>query len=178
MRHVRDFYRVLDSVSREKKYLAWTEAPPFKDVKSFVRNSIVKGNPQVVALDNGKIVGWCDITPHARPTTKHCGSLGMGVIRGYRRKGVGTRLILAALRKAKASGLYRVELEVFEDNLAAIGLYTKIGFKEEGRKVGAIRINNRYINAFMMALLFKDCKGDLPESGSRHMRTDAQANRR
>ncbi len=159
-KHIRDFYRVLDSVSREKKYLAWTEAPPLRSVKSFVTNGILAGSSQVVALDDGKVVGWCDITPHPRPTTKHCGSLGMGVIPGYRRKGIGTRLIHSALRKAKAHGLYRVELEVFEKNEAAINLYKNIGFKEEGRKMGAAKIDDNYINAVMMALLLKDYSGE------------------
>jgi RimJ/RimL family protein N-acetyltransferase len=158
-KQLRDFYLVLDAVCRERKYLAWTEAPPFRDVKAFVLNSMAKGNPQVVALDNGKVVGWCDITPQSRRTTKHCGSLGMGLVRDYRNKGIGTQLIYAALQRAKAHGLYRVELEVFEENVTAIHLYKKVGFKEEGRKPCAVRIGDNYVNAIIMGLLLKDYSG-------------------
>jgi ribosomal protein S18 acetylase RimI-like enzyme len=155
-KHIRSLHEVIDTVSREKKFLAWTEAPPFGLFKVFVTNGIVKRNPQVVSLDDGKVVGWCDITALPRPTTKHCGVLGMGVLPAYRHKGIGTRLLHAALKKAKAYGLYRVELEVFEDNLSAIELYKKVGFQVEGRKVGSVRIDDRYVNALMMALLLHD----------------------
>ena len=155
-KHIRGLHEVIDAVSREKKYLAWTEAPPFGVFRVFVTNGLVKRCPQVVALDGGRVVGWCDITVLPRPTTKHCGVLGMGVLAAYRHKGVGTRLVHAALKRARTYGLYRVELEVFEDNLAAIELYKNVGFKAEGRKVAAVRIDDRYVNALMMALLVQD----------------------
>jgi len=159
-KHIRGMYDVIDSVSREKKYLAWTEAPPFGVFKNFVANGLVKRSPQIIALEDGKVVGWCDITVQPRPTTKHCGVLGMGVLAEYRHKGIGTKLLRAALRKAAAYGLSRVELEVFEDNVAAIELYKRIGFKIEGRKVSAVRIDDRYVDALMMALLLKDYSDD------------------
>ena len=156
MKHIRGFHTVLDAVSTEKKYLAWTEAPLLRELKAFVANSIAKGNPQIVALADGKVVGWCDITPHSRPTTKHCGSLGMGLVHDHRHKGIGTKLIHSALQRAKTFGLYRVELEVFEENSTAIHLYKKVGFKEEGRKVCAVKIDDHCIDALVMALLLKD----------------------
>jgi len=159
-KHIRGMYEVIDSVSREKKYLAWTEAPPFGLFKTFVTNGLVKRSPQVIALDNAKVVGWCDITAMPRQTTKHCGVLGMGVLPTYRHKGIGTKLVHAALQKAKAYGLYRVELEVFEDNLAAIELYKKVGFNVEGKKVAAVRIDDRYVDALLMALLLQDYSED------------------
>jgi len=153
---------VLDSVSREKKYLAWTSAPPLQSVKMFVLNSIARGNPQVVALDDGKVVGWCDITRHPRETTCHCGSLGMGLLPAYRGRGIGARLMDKALQSAKEKGLYRVELEVFEDNTPARVLYEKMGFKLEGRKIGAVKIDDRYVNTFIMAILLADYPGTQP----------------
>jgi hypothetical protein len=52
----------LDSVSREKKYFTWTETPPFKDVKTLAANNIAGGKLQLMTLDKGKIVAWCDVT--------------------------------------------------------------------------------------------------------------------
>jgi len=161
-RHIRGFYAVLDSVSREKKFLAWTSAPPFRSVKEFVLNSIARGNPQVVALDDGKVVGWCDITRHPRDTTRHCGTLGMGLLPAYRGKGIGTHLMHTALLSAKKGGLYRVELEVFEDNAAARALYEKAGFAVEGKKIGAVKIDDRYVNTFIMGILLQDYSGARP----------------
>ncbi len=159
-RHIRGLYHVIDAVSREKKYLTWTEAPPFRVFKVFVTNGILKRMPHVIALDNGKAIGWCDITPLPRPTTKHSGVLGMGVLPPYRQKGIGTKLLHTALRRARAYGLYRVELEVFEDNQTAIELYRKVGFRVEGKKIAAVKIDDKYVNALMMAILLKDYVGD------------------
>ncbi len=159
-KHIRGMHRVIDLVSREKKYLAWTEAPPFAIFKSFVTNGLVKRTPQVVALDNGAVIGWCDVTALPRPTTKHCGVLGMGVLRDYRHQGIGTKLLNASLQRARVYGLRRVELEVFEDNLTAIEMYTKAGFKVEGRKLEAVRIDDRYVNVFVMAVLLRDSSDD------------------
>jgi len=155
-RHIRGMYEVIDTVSREKRYLAWTEAPRFRNFRDFVLNALVTKSPQVVALCDGKVIGWCDITVQPRPTTRHCGVLGMGILAAYRRSGIGTRLVHAALKRAKASGLSRVELEVFEDNVPALGLYRKAGFRVEGKKVAAVRIDNNYKDALVMGLLLKD----------------------
>ena len=49
--------------------------------------------------------------------------------------GVGRMLLEAAVLKAFASGIERVELEVFASNHAAIKLYWAFGFQLEGRKI-------------------------------------------
>jgi RimJ/RimL family protein N-acetyltransferase len=115
--------------------------------------NIGSGNPQIVALDNGRVVGWCDIIRNTRAAKLHCGLLGMGLLPEYRGKGIGTRLLTEILKQAAARGLHRVELEVFEENSAAIALYNKAGFKKEGRKSHAVRIEGKYINVVMMAII-------------------------
>lgn len=47
----------------------------------------------------------------------------MGVLLEFRGQGVGKALILAAIEKAKATGLTRIELVVREENMRAITLY-------------------------------------------------------
>jgi ribosomal protein S18 acetylase RimI-like enzyme len=152
-KHIHGFRSVLDSVSREKKYLAWTAAPSRWETRTFVIRNIRHGNPQLVAMDDGVVVGWCDITRNTRPTKAHCGLLGMGLLPEHRGKGIGTRLMTEIMERAGARGLHRVELEVFEENSAAIALYRKFGFKEEGRKAHAVMIDGKYINALAMAIL-------------------------
>jgi ribosomal-protein-alanine N-acetyltransferase len=53
-----------------------------------------------------------------------------------RRQGTGTALWAAALAACEAAGAATVELEVRAGNKAAIGLYTRLGFKETGRRAG------------------------------------------
>ena len=56
--------------------------------------------------------------------------LGIGVLKPYRRKGIGTRLILHGLEMLKAKGMTKARLDVDDANpTKAIRLYEKIGFQ-------------------------------------------------
>jgi ribosomal protein S18 acetylase RimI-like enzyme len=106
---------------------------------------------QFVALDGERVVGWADIFPDWAHALAHRGHLGMGVLAAYRGRGLGTRLLSACLAKAASQGLARIELETRVDNTAAIGLYRKLGFIEEGRKRWGMRFDGVYFDTLMMA---------------------------
>ena len=63
------------------------------------------------------------------------GELGMAVARDWRGRGVGSALLEAAIEWARERGLHKLTLSVFPHNAAAIALYRKFGFVEEGRRV-------------------------------------------
>jgi RimJ/RimL family protein N-acetyltransferase len=70
------------------------------------------------------------------------GDIGMLVAAEWRGRGVGTALVAAAIEWARARGLHKLTLDVFPHNDAAIVLYRKFGFVEEGRRVKQIRRAN------------------------------------
>jgi ribosomal protein S18 acetylase RimI-like enzyme len=152
--HIQGFWSAVDSVARERKYLAFLEGPPINTTENFVLQNI-KGNwPHLVAISEGKIIGWCDISALDRPVFAHIGSLGIGVLAPYRGQGIGKALIEAALKKAKQKGLTRIELTVRENNASAIALYEKMGFEKEGVHKNGVCIDGKYENHIFMALLF------------------------
>jgi RimJ/RimL family protein N-acetyltransferase len=153
-KHIEGFWRAVDSVARERKYLAFLEGPPIHTTKSFVQSNINGDWPHFVALSKDKIIGWCDITSLERPVFDHVGALGIGVLADYRGQGVGEALIRAALQKATLKGLTRIELTVFENNKPAIALYEKLGFIVEGTHKNKSRIDGKYENHIFMALLY------------------------
>ena len=59
----------------------------------------------------------------------------MMVAQAWRGRGVGSALVAAAIEKSREQGLHKLSLEVFPHNEAAIALYRKFGFVEEGRRV-------------------------------------------
>lgn len=63
----------------------------------------------------------------------------MAVAREWRGRGVGSALLAAAIADARARGLHKLILSVFPHNAAAIALYRKHGFVEEGRRVKMFR---------------------------------------
>ena len=52
----------------------------------------------------------------------------------YRRQGYGRAIVEALVKHARMNGLDSISLEVRESNRAAIDLYTKLGFKVEGKR--------------------------------------------
>ncbi|MGJ7515374.1 GNAT family N-acetyltransferase [Pseudomonas baetica] len=88
---------------------------------------------QLVALHQGAVIGNISLEQFSRIRRSHAGSFGMGVARAWQGKGVGSKLLAAALDIADNwMNLRRVELTVYADNEAAIGLYRKFGFESEG----------------------------------------------
>ncbi len=144
------FWTALKSVAQEKKYILTIQAPPFESTKAFVQDNVEKNYAQYVAVSDNTIVGWADIIPLEPPTMAHVGSLGMGVIADYRGQGIGSKLLASVIQHAWDSGLKRLELEVFTDNQAAINLYKKHGFIEEGLKRYARLVDNHYQDIMVM----------------------------
>ncbi len=89
----------------------------------------------VVAVGGGRIVGML----HVEVSRHGFGDLGMLVDRGWRGRGVGSALVQTAIDWARGQGLHKLCLEVFAHNTAAIALYRKSGFAEEGRRVRQYR---------------------------------------
>lgn len=150
------FHNLLDSVAREKKYLAMVQAPSIERIREFVLGNIRHGYPQYVAERDGELVGWADIVPGRRDSTRHCGALGMGVARGFRGKGIGYKLLSRAIEHCWDMGLKRIELEVLVHNSEAIALYENVGFQHEGRLRKARLIDGEYQDVFHMGLLHPD----------------------
>jgi ribosomal protein S18 acetylase RimI-like enzyme len=153
--YIDGFHRTLDSVARERRYLAFLEAPPIESTRAFVLGNIKRGHPHFVALSaDGEVIGWCDVTPLDRPSLAHRGVLGMGLLPQFRGRGIGTKLIRSALAASRAFGLHRVELTVREHNSSAIELYKKEGFEIEGVQRDAILVDSVYEDLVCMAILF------------------------
>jgi L-amino acid N-acyltransferase YncA len=157
-KHIETFHAALDRVARERKYLAMLEAPPLEKFREFVVDNIRnKRFPQVVAVAEGKVIGWCDvITVSDRPVHAHAGFITIGIVEEHRGKGIGKGLIKAAIDGAKARGLTRLELIVREENTSAVALYKKMGFEIEGLKRNANYVDGVYENAYVMGLLLNE----------------------
>jgi putative acetyltransferase len=87
--------------------------------------------------------------------------LGMGVATAWQGKGVGSKLLAAALDIADNwMNLRRVELSVYADNEGAIALYRKFGFETEGLfRDYAVR-DGVFVDALSMARLRHMPKAD------------------
>jgi RimJ/RimL family protein N-acetyltransferase len=103
-----------------------------------------------VALAAGEVVGVIVVIE----SSFGFGEIGMMVDADWRGRGVGTALVVAAIEWARARGLHKLTLGVFPHNAAAIALYRKFGFVEEGRHIKHIRrANGELFDLIDMGLL-------------------------
>lgn len=140
-------------VMRERRWLAFVEPFPLAESAAFVAGNIADGNPHVVADDGDNIVGWCDIRRYAVPSYAHDATMGMGLRLANRGRGIGERLLRAALDQARSAGFERVSLSVYAKNTAAFALYRKVGFVIEGTRVRGKKLDGKYDDVHMMAIL-------------------------
>jgi ribosomal protein S18 acetylase RimI-like enzyme len=160
--HIESFYRCLDDIAKERRYLGMIEAPPIASTTEFIRSNIARNAIQLVALFGETVVGWCDIAPHDWTGFRHSGRLGMGVHAEFRRRGIGKRLAVQAIAAAHQRGLERVELDVYVSNRAALALYEKLGFVHEGLKKNARKLDGVYDDLLIMALFLDTAAPSVP----------------
>jgi len=150
------FRQAVGSVARERRCLAMTDPPSLDWARDLVTRAVQGGHAHFVALDGGRVVGWCDIRPNPHLGFGHSGAVGMGVVHAWRGRGLGRALLAACLDKSMKNGLTRIELEVFAGNAPAIALYHRLGFVEEGLRRQARFLDGQYEDILIMARLGGD----------------------
>lgn len=106
-----------------------------------------------VAQSNGLLVGYIGVTPVRFAKNKHCCQFAIGVLKSHQRKAIGTKLIQAMEQWAAAQAIFRIELSVVVDNVAAIAFYQRCGYHVEGTKTASLKIENGFVDEFLMAKL-------------------------
>src|SRR6476646_4812196 len=144
--------RGMRSVVEEGRWLATESSTPVEDLEQRFRASVEWDDWFLFALeDGGEIVGSLGMQPTQADGVL---SLGMWILPEWRGRGGGRRLMEAAL-EARPASIHKIELEVFPDNEAAIGLYRSLGFEQEGlRRDHYRRLDGSLRSALVMARLF------------------------
>jgi len=104
-----------------------------------------------VCDDEGVIVGRLSIARDQHPASAHVADLGLMVAGSHRRRGIGTALLDAAVAWGRDSDVHKLELHVFPWNTAAIALYERYGFVQEGYRRNHYRRGDEYVDAILMA---------------------------
>jgi RimJ/RimL family protein N-acetyltransferase len=154
--HIEGYHAALDAVARERRYLAFLEAPSLDATRAFTGLALTGQLIQHVALDGDRVVGWCDVIVSDRETMRHGGMLGVGIVAEHRGRGLGARLIGSVLTAAREAGLVRIALQVRAENARAIALYERLGFRHEGRLRRNLRIDGVDYDSLLMAILMDE----------------------
>ncbi len=133
------------TVAEERDGIA-TEPPV--DVDALAARWVVVGT--LVAVVDTEIVGSLQV----RANRFGFGELAMAVAREWRGRGVGSALMAVGIEWSRERDLHKLVLDVFPHNVAAIALYRKFGFVQEGRRVKQFRrANGEFWDSLDMGLL-------------------------
>ncbi len=93
----------------------------------------------VTEIDD-RIISLSDVQGGEKKRNQHIGQLGISILPEYRRNGLGTAIMQTMIDWAAAHpAIEKLALGVWAANEPAIGLYEKMGFIEEGRKVREVK---------------------------------------
>jgi RimJ/RimL family protein N-acetyltransferase len=101
----------------------------------------------------GVIVGSLTFSTGKRPRIQHAGEFGMSILRSYWNLGIGSRMLAYLIEWARQTDTIRkINLRVRVDNIAAIHLYEKYGFVQEGRVTREFYLHEQFVDAYVMGL--------------------------
>jgi RimJ/RimL family protein N-acetyltransferase len=133
------------AVVREAAFLI-TEPEEFTYTEDQERDFISQyleapGKLLIVADVADELAGAAFCECGSRRRLAHRATLHLSVSQQWRGRGVGTALLRTVISWAEAHpGVEKLSLAVFSTNSAALGLYRKLGFIEEGRRPREIRL--------------------------------------
>ena len=112
-----------------------------------------QGRYAVLVAENatGNIVGWASLNPYShRCAYAGVADLSVYVARGARGTGVGSQLLRALEKTAKANEFHKIVLFTFTFNAGGQGLYRKLGYREVGTFHEMGKLDGRFVDVMAM----------------------------
>jgi RimJ/RimL family protein N-acetyltransferase len=108
----------------------------------------------LIGTIDGSVVATLSFSAGHRPRTRHSGEFGMGVRKSCWGLGIGSLMLDCLIDWARGSEIVtKFNLRVRTDNLRAIRLYERKGFKREGTIRKDMCIDGRYFDHHWMGLV-------------------------
>lgn len=119
-------------------------------ILSFLKN---KTGVYLVAQSEDQLVGHAFLEINPLQSLRHVANLNIAVHLGWQGKGIGKKLLQKVIEEAKSSLLIeKIQLYVRASNVAAISLYKKMGFQEEGILKNRVKVSGYYLDDIIMGL--------------------------
>jgi L-amino acid N-acyltransferase YncA len=88
------------------------------------------GHRFTAADADGRVVGWVAVSPvSARQVYAGVVALGVYVLPGCHRRGIGAALLRALVGSTEAAGIWTIQSSVFPENTASVRLHQQAGFR-------------------------------------------------
>lgn len=153
---VKAFHDFICELIDEGTFLILTKKPTMKEEKKWLHDRLegkAKGNDiYLAAWDGKKLAGSCS-AQKGRGREEDNTMLGIAILKKYRSKGLGEKLLRQTIRIAKKKFKPKnIWLSVFASNRIAQNLYKKIGFRPIARFPKWIKYKGKYIDCIYLLL--------------------------
>jgi len=160
---VADAQHLLDCV---KKYIPQSEYIPkleqeivitVEQEREWINSFLIHNNSLLLVAEyENLVIGNIDLTGNRRKVMEHTAVIGMGMLKEWRNSGLGTALLDTAIEWARQNPVLElIWLQVYTANKAALHLYRKVGFEENGIMKSFFKHNNDYFDNLTMTMIVK-----------------------
>ncbi len=104
----------------------------------------------VCCFVDGRLAGNCNLARMNRVKTQHRGVIGIALMQDFWGLGIGTAMFEDMIEFGRQWGLKQLELEVMDGNVAAMGLYRKMGFRTVATRPNAFCVDGCYYDEHLM----------------------------
>ncbi|MDL4842057.1 GNAT family N-acetyltransferase [Aquibacillus rhizosphaerae] len=148
---------LIKQVDESSQYMLWEAGE--RDIQSENQLKMIDGiknaenSTILVAEKDNELVGYLIVIGGNAQRNKHSAYIVIGILKGYRGKGIGKQLINKLDQWAANQNVSRLELTVVTKNEGALSLYKKLGFEIEGIKRNSLLINDEFVDEYYMSKL-------------------------
>lgn len=153
-----NLWNIMNTLDYETKYMLFEAGERKKDfsiIKSRIENSLKYKDFFLLAKDDDKIIGYISAQRGNLKRIRHTAYIVVGILKQYTNKKIGSEFFKRLDIWAKENNIKRLELTVVCDNDIAKHLYEKNGFEIEGIKKASMYVDNKYLDEYYMAKIFR-----------------------
>lgn len=108
-------------------------------------------NSRIVAIDDGKVLGWAALTPvSGRCVYAGVGEVSVYVSQSARGKGVGTALLKELIIQSEQNGFWTLTAGIFPENTASRKIHEQLGFKILGTRQRIGKMNGIWRDTLLL----------------------------
>jgi phosphinothricin acetyltransferase len=106
---------------------------------------------RLVAREQNQIVGWVALSPISRrPVYAGIAEVSVYVATKAWRKGIGSALLSALIRRSEEEGIWTLQAGIFPENFACIELHRKAGFRMVGVRERLAEMDGRWRDVVLL----------------------------
>ena len=105
----------------------------------------------VAENDNKELVGYMTVVRGEFNRIAHSAHIVVGIKEAYQGQGIGRKFFAMTDKWARDNDIIRLELTVECDNVNAISLYEKCGFKKEGLREKSMKVDGVFVDEYYMS---------------------------